>query len=76
MLQASICPGDSGGPVRTRGTHEVVGVVSQSAMDGDEQTKNVTILARIDAYRSVFAAARQIGDGVDARELPPLACPP
>lgn len=76
VLQASICPGDSGGPVRTRGTHEVVGVVSQSAMDGDEHTKNVTILARIDAYRSVFAAARQIADGADPRELPPLACPP
>ena len=37
VLQASICPGDSGGPVIARGTHEVVGVVSQSAMDGDER---------------------------------------
>ena len=39
VLQASICPGDSGGPVFARGTREVVGVVSQSAMDGDERTR-------------------------------------
>jgi hypothetical protein len=76
VLQASICPGDSGGPVIARGTHEVVGVVSQSAMDGDEATKNATILARIDVYRSVFAAARLVADGADPSELPPLGCAP
>ncbi len=76
VLQASICPGDSGGPVVSRGSREVVGVVSQSAMDGDEQTRNATILARIDAYRSVFATARQVADGVDPSELPPVACAP
>jgi hypothetical protein len=76
VLQASICPGDSGGPVVSRGSREVVGVVSQSAMDGDEQTRNATILARIDAYRSVFATARQVADGVDPSELPPVGCAP
>jgi hypothetical protein len=76
VLKASICPGDSGGPVVTRGTHEVVGVVSQSAMDGDERTRSSTILARIDVYRAVFAAARQIADGADPSELPPLVCAP
>jgi len=76
VLQASICPGDSGGPVIARGSREVVGVVSQSAMDGDEQTRNATILARIDVYRSVFAAARLVADGADPSELPPLSCAP
>lgn len=75
VMQASICPGDSGGPVIARGSHEVVGVVSQSAMDGDARTRSVTVLARIDAYRAVFAAARQIADGANGVELPPLACP-
>jgi hypothetical protein len=76
VLQASICPGDSGGPVVARGTREVVGVVSQSAMDGDERTRNATILARIDVYRTVFATARLVADGADASELPPLSCAP
>jgi hypothetical protein len=74
VLQASICPGDSGGPVVARGTREVVGVVSQSAMDGDERTRNATILARIDVYRTVFATARLVADGADPSELPPLSC--
>jgi hypothetical protein len=76
VLQASICPGDSGGPVVARGTREVVGVVSQSAMDGDELTRNSTILARIDVYRSLFATARLVADGADPSELPPLSCAP
>jgi secreted trypsin-like serine protease len=76
VLQASICPGDSGGPVVARGTREVVGVVSQSAMDGDETTRNATILARIDVYRSLFATARLVADGADPSELPPLSCAP
>ena len=76
VLQASICPGDSGGPVVSRGSHEVVGVVSQSAMDGDERTRNLTILARIDVYRRVFATARLVGDGAAPSELPPLGCAP
>ena len=76
VLQASICPGDSGGPVVSRGSHEVVGVVSQSAMDGDERTRNATILARIDVYRRVFATARLVADGADPSELPPLGCAP
>jgi hypothetical protein len=76
VLQASICPGDSGGPVVERGTRNIVGVVSESAMDGDERTRNATILARIDAYRSLFATARLVADGADPSELPPLSCAP
>lgn len=74
MLDASVCPGDSGGPVVVRGSHEVVGVVSLSAMDGDERTKAASVMARIDAYRSVFANARMIADGASPSELPPLSC--
>jgi len=74
MLEASVCPGDSGGPVIVRGSHEVVGVVSLSAMDHDERTKAPSVMARVDAYRSVFANARMIADGASPSELPPLSC--
>jgi hypothetical protein len=74
QMSASICPGDSGGPVFSRGSHEVVGVVSLSAMDGDEHTRNASIMARVDAFRSMFGRARQLADGAEATELPPLSC--
>jgi hypothetical protein len=73
-LSASICPGDSGGPVISRRTNEIVGVISLSAMDGDETTKNLSVFARIDAYRKVFGHARAIADGASLAELPPLEC--
>ncbi len=71
---ASVCPGDSGGPVFLRGSHEIVGVVSLSAMDGDEHTRSPSIMARVDAFRSLFAEARLIADGQNKAELPPLSC--
>jgi secreted trypsin-like serine protease len=74
-LDASICPGDSGGPVFAQGSREIVGVVSLSAMDHDERTRGPSVMARIDAYRLVFAHARLIADGLAANELPPLECP-
>jgi V8-like Glu-specific endopeptidase len=74
MMTASICPGDSGGPVFARGSHEIVGVVSLSAMDGDEHTRNASIMARVDSFRPLFGLARQIADGADRSELPPLSC--
>lgn len=73
-LEASICPGDSGGPLLTRGSQEVVGVVSQSAMDGDERTRSASVAARIDTFRMVFSNARLIADGMSPSEVPPLAC--
>ena len=73
-LSASICPGDSGGPLLSRRTNEVVGVISLSAMDGDEATKNLSVFARIDSYRKVFGHARAIADGASPAELPPLEC--
>jgi hypothetical protein len=73
-LRASICPGDSGGPVLARGSHQVVGVVSLSAMDGDDRTRNPSVMARIDSFRAVFSHARLIADGTSPSELPPLTC--
>lgn len=73
-MMASVCPGDSGGPVLSPATGEVVGVVSLSALDHDERTVQASLMARVDKYRLVFAQARQIADGATAAELPPLAC--
>lgn len=73
-IVASVCPGDSGGPLIARGSNQVVGVVSLSAMDGDEHTKAPSVMARIDAFRQVFAHARMIADGTPQNELPPLSC--
>lgn len=74
FLDASVCPGDSGGPVFAKGTHDIVGVVSLSAMDHDERTRGPSVMARVDAYRLVFAHAREVADGVSLNELPPLEC--
>jgi S1-C subfamily serine protease len=73
-LDAAVCPGDSGGPVFAKGSREIVGVVSLSAMDHDEKTRGPSVMARIDAYRLVFAHARLISDGLAPNELPPLEC--
>lgn len=73
-VDASVCPGDSGGPVFAHGTREIVGVVSLSKMDHDERTRGPSVMARIDAQRLVFAHARLVADGVAANELPPLDC--
>jgi hypothetical protein len=78
-MRSSICPGDSGGPVLAAGPHgepsnEIVGVVSQSAMDGDPRTAKGSIMVRVDAFRGLFDRARHIADGTPASELPPVAC--
>lgn len=72
-MDASICPGDSGGPVLAGG-REVVGVVSLSAMDSDERTRSPSIMARLDTFRAVFSNARLIADGASPSELPPITC--
>jgi hypothetical protein len=75
-MDAAICPGDSGGPVLARGSHEIIGVVSLSAMDHDETTRGPSVMARIDSHRLVFAHARMVADGIAPNELPPLECVP
>lgn len=71
---ASVCPGDSGGPVLDHLTHEVVGVVSLSAMDYDESTRAKSVFARIDEIPKIIAYARLVADGADPGDMPPLSC--
>ncbi len=73
-VQASVCPGDSGGPVLDRATHEVIGVVSLSAMDHDERTRGRSVFVRVDGLAKVTAYARLVADGADPADLPPLSC--
>jgi hypothetical protein len=73
-VHASVCPGDSGGPVVDRDTREVVGVVSLSSMDYDESTRGRSVFARVDGLAQVTAYARLVADGADPSDLPPLAC--
>jgi V8-like Glu-specific endopeptidase len=76
-LDASICPGDSGGPILAEGSGEVVGVISAAVMDGSEATRGRAEFTRLDRWRSVFASAKAIADGQSASELPPIGgCPP
>lgn len=70
--ELSICPGDSGGPVLDKVRHRVVGIISASAMDGDERTVEQTEMTRLDAWREVFATAKLVADGAALNELPPL----
>ncbi len=74
-VDASICPGDSGGPVFARGSREIVGIISLSAMDHDERTRGPSLMARIDTYRLVFTHASLLAEGRAPNELPPLECP-
>jgi hypothetical protein len=73
-LEASICPGDSGGPAVSRETDELVGVISTSVMDGNDSTRGLSEFIRLDRWRPVFAMAQLIAEGAEARELPPLDC--
>ncbi|MDX2052941.1 MAG: S1 family peptidase [Polyangiaceae bacterium] len=72
-LLAGICPGDSGGPALSR-EHRLLGLVSQSAMDGDESTLGESEFTRLDRWRTVFANSAAIAQGVPAAALPPVEC--
>ena len=73
-VKASVCPGDSGGPVLDVRTREVVGVVSLSAMDYDEGTRGRSVFARVDEMPKLVAYARLVADGADPSDIPPLGC--
>jgi hypothetical protein len=73
-VDASVCPGDSGGPALDRVSREVVGIVSLSAMDHDEATRGRSVFARIDGTARVVAYGRLVADGSDLGDLPPLSC--
>ena len=72
VAAVSICPGDSGAPVYSIPTGEVIGVVSASVMDGDENTVGTSYFTRVDVWKNLFSAAREIADGAGASELPPF----
>lgn len=75
-LSASICPGDSGGPILADGSKEVLGVISAAVMDGSDKTVGRAEFTRLDRWRAVFASAKAIAEGQSASELPPIGgCP-
>jgi hypothetical protein len=73
-LAAAICPGDSGGPAVNTESGEILGVISASAMDGDELTRDRSEFVRVDRWRSVFANADMVSHGTSQAELPPIDC--
>jgi hypothetical protein len=70
---ASICPGDSGGPVVSK-SGEVLGVISAAVMDADEGTVGRAEFTRLDRFRALFARAEAVASGVSLAELPPVDC--
>jgi hypothetical protein len=73
-LDASICPGDSGGPIVDKERGEIVGVISQAVMDGKEETVGRAEFTRVDAWRALFTQAKFVSDGMSPNELPPVEC--
>ena len=73
-LDASICPGDSGGPIVDKERGEIVGVISQAVMDGNENTVGRAEFTRLDAWRALFTQAKFVSDGMSPNELPPVEC--
>lgn len=75
-LEASICPGDSGGPAMSTQSGEVIGVISAAVMDGSENTADRAEFIRLDRWRPVFATAKLISEGTSPQEVPPIGgCP-
>jgi hypothetical protein len=71
VASASICPGDSGGPAFSAERGDVVGVISASVMDGDDSTPGTSYFTRLDVWRELFSAARELAAGASPSELPP-----
>jgi hypothetical protein len=71
IVDASICPGDSGGPALSDKTSEILGVISSSMMDADDMTTAASFFTRLDIWRPLFAAAQEISNGASPSELPP-----
>ena len=73
FASASICPGDSGGPARSRVTGEAVGVVSAGVMDDNDETRDPATFTRLDIWRSLFANAQLVAQGSSPSEVPPIS---
>jgi V8-like Glu-specific endopeptidase len=73
-VEASICPGDSGGPAVDRQSGNILGVISEAVMDADPQTRAEAEFTRLDAWRPLFTQAQAVVDGMSQAELPPVEC--
>ncbi len=73
-VEASICPGDSGGPAVVQGSGEILGVISEAVMDGDPRTRGEAEFTRLDAWSPLFTQAQAVVDGMSPAELPPVEC--
>jgi V8-like Glu-specific endopeptidase len=73
-VEASICPGDSGGPAVDDGSGNILGVISEAVMDADPKTRGQAEFTRLDAWRPLFTQAQAVVDGMSQAELPPVEC--
>ena len=73
-VEASICPGDSGGPAVEGRSGEILGVISEAVMDANPDTREHAEFTRLDAWRPVFTQAQAVVDGMSPAELPPIEC--
>ena len=74
QTMASICPGDSGGPVLDAKSGVIMGVISASVMDDSENTLGRSEFTRLDAWRQLFSHAQMVSEGMSLSELPPIEC--
>jgi V8-like Glu-specific endopeptidase len=73
-LDASICPGDSGGPAVDVRSGQIVGVISAAAMDASDKTVGRAEFTRLDAWQALFTQAELVVQGMPPNELPPVDC--
>lgn len=73
-VEASICPGDSGGPAVNQTNGEILGVISEAVMDANPDTREHAEFTRLDAWGPVFTQAQAVVDGMSPAELPPIDC--
>jgi len=75
-VEASICPGDSGGPAVDRTSGEILGVISQALMDANPDTREHAEFTRrrLRPVFRVFTRAQAVVDGMSPAELPPIDC--
>jgi hypothetical protein len=69
--QATICPGDSGGPAFSS-AGDLIGVVSAAVMHPDGKMLDRAQFTRLDVWRHLFSAAHEISLGASPSELPPF----
>lgn len=73
-LDASICPGDSGGPAVEEGSGDIIGVISAAVMDASDKTLGRAEFTRVDTWAALFTQAQLVVDGMSPNELPPVEC--